>query len=153
MKKWKKILLFFCMTGLVAGGIVFYFVTKRPDTAADSKPIREFTAVELFNELTKDHHLTDSLYKEKNIAVSGKVIDIKETTVFMEAGPAATINCSFDSTTFSNNKALFLVGSTVNIKGIYSGSAGFDAVTDPDDMLAEVAGKNVLLKTCALHTH
>lgn len=142
-----------CAIGLLAGVIVFYIVTKRPDTAADSKPIKEFTAVELFTELNQHHLFTDSVYRDKNIAVKGKVIDIKETTVFIDAGPSATINCSFDSSTYHNNKDLFIIGSTVNIKGIYSGSAGFDVVSDPDDMLSEVAGKNVLLKTCAIHAH
>ena len=151
MKKWKKILLYLFVIGIVTGGIVLYKVTKRPATAADSVPVKEFVATELINQLNNHHQLIDSIYKYKNIAVKGKIVDVKETTVFIEAGTSATINCSFDSATFACCKSTFKIGGEANIKGIYSGSDGFDVVVNPDDMLADVAGKNVMLKTCALN--
>ena len=153
MKKWKKILLYLFVIGLIIGAFVFYKVTKRPETAADSKPVKELTAAALFDELSSNNKLADSIYKDKNIAVKGKVVEIKETTVFIEAGPAATINCSFDSATFEGCKSTYTVGAEADIKGIYSGSDGFGVAADPDDMLADVAGKNVVLKTCAPNKH
>ena len=153
MKKWKKILLYLFIIGIVIGGIVFYKVTKRPATAADSEPVKEMIATELINELNNHRQLLDSIYKDNNIAVKGKIIDIKETTIFLDGGPSATVNCSFDSTTFANCKSTFKIGAEANIKGIYSGSDGFDVVVNPDDMLADVAGKNVMLKTCAPNKH
>ena len=153
MKKWKKILLYLFILGLILGVLVFYKVTKRPETAADSKPVKELTATALYNELSSNNKLTDSIYKDKNIAVKGKIVEIKETTVFIEAGPAATINCSFDSATFEGCKSAYSIGAEADIKGIYSGSDGFGVAVDPDDMLAEVAGKNVVLKTCAPNNH
>ncbi len=153
MKKWKKILLYLFIIGIVIGGIVFYKVTKRPATAADSEPVKEMVATELINELINHRQLIDSIYKDNNIAVKGKIIDIKDATIFIEGGPSATINCSFDSTTFACCKSTFKIGGEANIKGIYSGSDGFDVVVNPDDMLADVAGKNVMLKTCAPNKH
>ncbi len=151
MKKWKKILLYLFVSGLIIGGIVFYKITRPPETAADSNPIKVMSAGELLNELEANNKLTDSIYKDKNLAVKGKIVDIKEATVFIEAGPNATINCSFDSTTFELCKSTFTVGAEANIKGIYSGCDGFDSIADPDDMLADIAGKNIFLKTCALN--
>jgi hypothetical protein len=151
MKKWKKIILYLFFTGLIAGGIVLYKITRPPETAADSKPIKAMTAGELLNELNVNNKLTDSLYKDKNIAIKGKIVEIKDATVFLEAGQNATINCSFDSATFEVCKSTFIIGADADIKGIYSGCDGFDNIPDPDDMLADIVGKNIFLKTCALN--
>ena len=148
--KTKKIGWFVAATVLIALA-VYPFAKRPPQTAADSKPVKEMSALELMETLNKDYKSTDSLFNEKNIAVEGKIIEVKETTVFLDAGERSTINCSFDSTTFEAHKKLFTIGNTVNIKGIYSGSDGFDAPSDSDDLLADVTGKNVILKTCALH--
>jgi hypothetical protein len=130
---------------------IYWFAKRPPQTAADSKPVKEMSAMELVEALNKDYKGTDSLYNEKNIAVEGKIIEIKETTVFLDAGELSTINCSFDSTTFETNKYAFKIGELVNIKGIYSGSEGFGVVADSDDMLADITGKNIILKTCAIN--
>jgi len=147
----KKIGWFVVATVLIALA-VYLFAKRPPQTAADSKPVKEMSAYELIEALNKDYKATDSLYNEKNIAVEGKIIEIKETTVFLDAGEElSTINCSFDSTTFVTNKNLFTVGSMISIKGIYSGSDGFNKQSESDDLLADITGKNVILKTCALH--
>ena len=151
MKKWKKILLYLVVSVLIIGGIIFYKITRPPETAADSNPIKVMTATEFLNELNANNKLTDSIYRDKNIAVKGKIVDIKEATVFIEADPNSTVNCSFDSATFAGCKSTFNIGDDANIKGIYSGCDGFNLVADPDDMLAEIAGKNIFLKTCAIN--
>lgn len=146
----KKIVWFVAATILIAAA-VYLFAKRPPQTAADSKPEKEMSALELMEALNKNYKATDSLYNEKNIAVEGKIIEVKETTVFLDAGELSTINCSFDSTTFVNNKNRFTVGSVISIKGIYSGSDGFDIQMDSEDLLADVTGKNVILKTCAIN--
>ena len=153
MKKWKKGLLVLFLVGLVTGGYVFYIVTKKPPTAADSKPIKEMKATSLFMELDSNFKKVDSCYINQNIAVSGtiKEIDTVSKHVFIDAGTSCSINCSFDSTEFSKLKATLKVGNAINIKGIYSGCDGCDksAADDGMDMLS--TDKIAQLKTCTLN--
>lgn len=153
MKKWKKGLLVLFLVGLVTGGYVFYIVTKKPPTAADSKPIKEMKATSLFMELDSNFKKVDSCYINQNIAVSGtiKEIDTVSKHVFIDGGTSCSINCSFDSTEFSKLKASLKVGNAINIKGIYSGCDGCDksAADDGMDMLS--TDKIAQLKTCTLN--
>ena len=53
----KKILLYLFLIGVVAAGVGFYFATKKASTAADSKPVKTFTAEELVAAFEKDRVL------------------------------------------------------------------------------------------------
>ncbi len=153
MKTWKKIVLTLFVIILIAGGYVFYKVTKKSPTAADSKPVKEMKATSLFMELDNNFKKVDSFYINKNIGISGaiKEIDVDSKHVFIDAGVSRSINCSFDSTEFSKLQASLKVGDAINIKGIYSGCDGCDhsAADDGLDMLS--ADKIVQLKTCTLN--
>ena len=150
MKNWKKILLFLVVIGLIVGGIIFYKVTKRPPTAADSKPVKEMAATELFNSLDSNFHLTDSIYNNKNIGVSGiiKEIDTASKHIFIEGGEAKIINCSFDSTEFSKINNI-KIGNKINLKGIYSGCEGYGIANDGMDLIP--SDKIAQLKTCSIN--
>ncbi len=151
MKKWKKVLLILFVIGLVAGAIVFYVATKKPATAADSKPIKEMLASDLINELSTNKQLTDSAYMFKNIAVKGKVKEINGTNIIIEAGESAFVNCSFDSTAFEEIKSTIKSGAEVNVKGIYYGCSGFDPKSDDDLDLIPVE-KDANLRTCGINS-
>jgi hypothetical protein len=151
MKKWKKVTLIFLAIGLIAGAIVFYVATKKPKTAADSKPIKEMLATDLINELSNNQHATDSAYMFKNIAVKGKVKEINGTNIIIEAGESAFVNCSFDSTAFEVIKNTIKSGAEVNIKGIYYGCSGFDPKSDDDLDLMPIQ-KEAKLKTCGINS-
>jgi hypothetical protein len=153
MKKWKKVLLILFVLGLITGGYVFYIATKKPPTAADSKPIKEMVAVGLFKELDSAYKQVDSCYKDKNIGVSGtiKEIDSASMHIFIDAGEACSINCSFNSTEFSKIKASLKVGNAIKIKGIYSGCDGCDKSASDDGMDMLSSDKIAQLKTCSLN--
>ena len=149
MKKWKKILLTLFVIGLATAIVVFYIVTKKPPTAADSKPFKELTATELFNSLDSNFHLSDSIFNNQNIAVKGivKEIDSVNKHIFIEAGEAKLINCSFDSAEFAKIKSNITLGGGVNIKGIYTGCDGYDNADDGMDLIP--SDKIAQLKTCS----
>jgi len=149
MKKWKKILLTILVIGLIAGVCIFFYATKKPATAADSKPVKEMTAFELFNSLDSNFHLTDSAYMDQNIAIKGiiKEIDSANKHIFIEGGEAKLINCSFDSTEFTKLNTAMKVGNNINIKGIYSGCEGYNNADDGMDLIP--SDKIAQLKTCS----
>lgn len=90
------------------------------------------------------------MYKDKNIAVEGKIKQMNEGAILLEAGPSDNISCTFDSSTFVQNKDRFIVGSFVKIKGIYFTNEGFNVAASEDDMLSDL-GKTIKLKTCAVN--
>jgi hypothetical protein len=151
MKKWKKVLLTLFVIGLISAIVVFYIITKKPLTAADSKPVKELTATELFNSLDSNFRFSDSIFNNQNIAVKGIVKEIDSTNkhVFIEAGEAKLINCSFDSVEFSKIKSNIKLGGGVNIKGIYTGCDGYNNADDGMDLIP--SDKIAQLKTCSVN--
>ena len=149
MKKWKKILLILFVIGLATAIVVFYIVTKKPPTAADSEPVKEMTATELFNALDSNFRFSDSIFNNQNIAVKGIIKEIDSTNkhIFIEGGEAKLINCSFDSLEFVNIKKSIKLGGSVNIKGIYAGCDGYDNADDGMDLIP--SDKIAQLKTCS----
>ncbi len=149
MKKWKKILLTLFVIGLVTTIVVFYIITKKPPTAADSAPVKEMTATELFSALDSNFRFSDSIFNNQNIAVKGIVKEIDSTNkhIFIEAGEAKLINCSFDSLEFVKIKTSIKLGGDVNIKGIYTGCDGYDNADDGMDLIP--SDKIAQLKTCS----
>ena len=148
MKKWKKNLLILFVIGLIIAICVIFYATKKPPTAADSKPVKEMNASELFNALDSNFHATDSIFNNQNIAVKGviKEIDTANKHIFIEAGEAKLVNCSFDSTEFSNIKSNIKLGGQINVKGIYSGCEGYDNADEGMDLIP--SEKIAQLKTC-----
>jgi hypothetical protein len=149
MKKWKKILLTLFVIGLATAIVVFYLITKKPPTAADSKPVKEMTAIELFNALDSNFRMTDSMFNNQNIAVKGiiKEIDTANKHIFIEAAEAKLINCSFDSSEFANLKTSIKIGGQINVKGIYAGCDGYNVADDGMDLIP--SDKIAQLKTCS----
>jgi hypothetical protein len=98
-----------------------------------------------------DRASSDSLYKNKNIGVSGKIKQVGNNSVTLDAGASSEIICTFDSTSMATLKSGFAVGKAVQIKGIYDTNEGFDAnASDEEDMLSDL-GKTIKLKTCAIN--
>ncbi len=154
MKKWKKIILVVFVLGLITAGVVLYIAFKKPPTAADTKPVKEMVASAWISEFEKDAKLSDSVYNAKNIGVSGKIKQINDAdyALIIEAGSSSEIICTFDSLAFATSKSNFKEGAEANIKGIYCGNEGFDAApAEEDDLLADVSGKSIKLKTCAIN--
>ncbi len=153
MKKWKKNLLILFVIGIVAAAVVLYIATKKPATGADTKAVAEMKADKLFTDLNSNHKQFDSLYNNKNIAISGKIKEIDEATahVFIQGGESFSVNCSFDSTQFAKIKSTLKVGEEANIKGIYTGCDGFDASAASDGLDMLSSEKSAQLKTCGLN--
>ena len=94
---------------------------------------------------------SDSVYKNKNIGVSGKIKQVGDISVTLDAGASSEIICTFDSTSLESLKSGFVVGKAVQIKGIYDTNEGFAAsASDEEDMLSDL-GKTIKLKTCAIN--
>lgn len=153
MKKWKKVLLILFAAALILLALVFYIATKKPPTAADSKPIKEMLAPNFMNELDSAFKQVDAFYINKNIGVSGKINEIDSTSmhVFIDAGESSLINCSFDSTEFAKIISELKVGNEIKIKGIYSGCDGCGKSVSEDGMDLLSNEKIVQLKTCSIN--
>lgn len=157
MKTWVKVVLGLFLIGVVAAGIILYIAFKKPPTAADSKPVKELTSEQMIAEFQKNKKLADSMYMYKNIGVSGKIKDVSNMSIFLEAGEGAAIQCSFDSSLFVKNTPKFTKGASIKIKGIYYASDGFEekaGSTQADnemDLLDEIKENVVHLKTCAIN--
>jgi len=145
----KTILFTVLIAALVTGAVVFYVATKKPPTAADSKPIKKISATALINELSNNNLFVDSTYMFKNICVSGKIKEISGTNLIIDAGEFALVNCSFDSTSFESIKNTINLGEEATVKGIYFGCSGFDAKAADDLDLIPIE-KEAKLRTCAL---
>jgi hypothetical protein len=151
LKNIKKVLLYCFVLAAIAGAIIFYIATKKPLTGSDNPAVIILKADEFNNELVKNHKQFDSLYSNKNIGISGLIKELSYDHVFINGGDEFSINCSFDSSNFQAVIKSYKVGDSINLKGIYSGSTGFDnqASTDGLDMIGNE--KSAELKTCGLN--
>lgn len=155
MKKWKKIILALVVIGVIAAGVILYIAFKKPLTAEDTKPVKEMLATAWILEFEKNTKESDSVYNAKNIGVNGKIKQVNEAdyALIIEAGTSADITCTFDSSTFAKSKDQFKEGMETSIKGIYCGNEGFESAETSGevDLLAEMTGKSIKLKTCAIN--
>ena len=155
MKNWKKIFLVVFVLGIITAGVVLYIAFKKPATAADTKPVKEMAASAWISEFEKNVKLSDSVYNAQNIGVSGKIKQVNDAdyALIIEAGSSSEIICTFDSLAFTTSKANFKEGAETNVKGIYCGNEGFDNAVSSgeEDLLADMTGKSIKLKTCAVN--
>jgi folate-dependent tRNA-U54 methylase TrmFO/GidA len=88
---------------------------------------------------------------DKNIAIKGIIKEMNEKTynLIIDAGKDAYINCSFDSTQFTQYKSAFVLGKEANNKGIYYGCDGFEKTDDLMELMP--VEKSALLKTCCIN--
>jgi uncharacterized FlgJ-related protein len=150
MKRRNKIILSIFIVLLTVVSVILYVATKKPKSGADSNAVVEMNATDFYNKLNTDYKKIDSLYLNKNIAISGKIKDINQAHVFIEGSNDFLINCSFDSTNFEKINTKVKVGDIVSIKGIYSGCNGFDTGNiEGLDMLS--GEKTAELKTCGIN--
>lgn len=150
MKNWKRNLLIIFIIGLVAAGYVFYIATKKPPTGVEGKPVDTMKASELISIIDSNSVIANKKYMYKNIAISGKIKDIKSHNVFIDAGNRAIINCSFDSLAFVNSIPFLKIGEEINVKGIYYGCDGFEEKT-ADDIELLPTEKTAMLRTCGIN--
>lgn len=153
MKKWKKNLLILFVIGLISVAVVVYIATKKPVSGADSKPVAEMKADVLYAELNNNHQKFDSIYNNKNIAITGTIKEIDEATahVFIQGVESFSINCSFDSAHFVKIKSALKIGTVTSIKGIYTGCDGFDLSANNDELDMLSGEKSAQLKTCGIN--
>jgi uncharacterized protein YpmB len=151
MKKNKKILLLILSIVLIAAAFVFYKMKEKPATSNDSEAIAEFTANNFILGLDTSQLRLSKVYMDKNIAITGIIKEMNEKTynLIIDAGSDAYINCSFDSTQFTQCKSAFSIGKETNIKGIYYGCDGFEKSDDLMDLMP--TEKTALLKTCCIN--
>lgn len=135
----------------IAGSIIFYIASKKPLTGSDNPAVLVLKSGAFKNELMKNHKQFDSLYSNKNIGVIGSIKELSNDHVFIEGGDDFSINCSFDSSQFQFVIKSFKVGDSINLKGIYSGSTGFDNQSSRDELDMIGNEKSAELKTCGLN--
>lgn len=151
MKKIKKVLIYCFVLTAIAGSIIFYIATKKPLTGSDNPAVLILKADAFKNELVKNHKQFDSLYSNKNIGIIGSIKELSDDHVFINGGEDFSISCSFDSSNFQSVIKSYKVGDSINLKGIYSGSTGFDNESSADELDMIGNEKSAELKTCGLN--
>ncbi len=151
MKKNKVILYTALSIVLLSAVFVFYKLKQKPATSKDSEAIAELSASELIMGLDTSQLRLSKVYMDKNIAIKGIIKEMNEKTynLIIDAGKDAYINCSFDSTQFTQYKSAFVLGKEANIKGIYYGCDGFEKTDDLMELMP--VEKSALLKTCCIN--
>ena len=153
MKKWKKIAWSIFAIGVVSAAVILYFATKKPATAEDSEPVAKFSTTEFIEKLNANQATVSATYMDKNIAVSGNVIEVNkdQCSLVLDAGNNAIITCTFDSIVFAKHAATFEKGKPTSIKGIYFGCDGFEKSDSTDMMDLLPQQKSAMLKTCSVN--
>ena len=154
MKKWLKITLISSGLALVLGVAGFFIWKKffdKPIIPAFYPTVQNFTMDELNTAISKDYKAFDTQYiytKEKKdagkderisiIGIKGKVtgIDKKQHAVEM-SNDAVTITFSWDMENRNKEFEGLELNKDANIKGIYTGSTGFNNTVSDDPMELE----------------
>ena len=79
MKKFKKIIFFIIILGILGGGYAYYYTFHKPHkNTFDLKADYSLSASDLFSEYENDEEASNKKYLGKIIEVSGKIVNIKE---------------------------------------------------------------------------
>lgn len=123
----KKILLALLVLAVIGVGTAIYLWNKPLEKAEDLQGLK-ISATELAEAYAKDEHIADSLYLDRALEVSGKVIGSEKNLdgglmVILESGdPTADVQCSMRDTgvVVSNGELVNVVGfcSGNNITGV-----------------------------------
>jgi hypothetical protein len=122
MKRWKKIFLGIIVIIIVSGfGYAYYLWNKPARDVSDEKGIK-ISAVAIFDSFESNEQAANTLFLNKAIEVTGKVINVKtnqagSTVIYLQSDdPVFGVNC-----TFKQDPGKISKGDSITFKGICTG--------------------------------
>lgn len=118
----KKILLFIFLGCILVGLIVGLYMWNKPPETVDHKKGIEITSLKLSSDFEQNEQNANTLYLNKVIQVSGKVVEIDKnqdgkTVILLDsANPLSGVQCTMKSMDVKYN-----VGDSTSIKGFCDG--------------------------------
>lgn len=110
MKKSKVIVVFILTSLLLVGIIVYYQFNKPHRNFSEESASFNLSAVELVESYQKDPALSDSLYVDQFVAVTGEIMELTDQSILLSPG----VYLNLDST---QNFELLKVGQEVSLVG------------------------------------
>ena len=141
--KWLKVLIAVGLLAIIGGGVMFYFITKQPDSFVtqklirpvvgfisgfqqfenvdEAKPAFTLTPGELQGAFAKDEAKARATYAGKIVEVKGTISSIAQSdsnrVILLEVDGMSNISCQMDPQ-FNNRLKDISAGKVVSIKGI-----------------------------------
>lgn len=148
-KKRKRRRLLLSLAGIIliavvgTGSYAYYELNRKNKNLENVSPDITISSIELMKRFTNDVAVSDSLYKNKVVELTGAItkIDTTDTPVilfFEEKNSMASIQCSMDPEHEDGYRAV-IPGSTIRLKGIYIG-----AISE------ELFGTDIKLNRCVI---
>ena len=122
-----KLILFIVLAlALIGGGIGFYFYNKPVESLAKKKVEVTITADQLVADYTSDEQAADQKYRDKIIAVSGRIASVTEEegsqkVNFETSNPMSSVSCEMENKMHATNAKN---GDNITIKGMCIGYLG-----------------------------
>jgi regulatory protein YycI of two-component signal transduction system YycFG len=110
MKKSKVIVVFILTSLLLVGIIVYYQFNKPHRNFSEESASFNLSAMELVESYQKDPALSDSLYVDQFVAVTGEIMELTDQSILLSPG----VYLNLDST---QNFELLKVGQEVSLVG------------------------------------
>jgi regulatory protein YycI of two-component signal transduction system YycFG len=110
MKKSKVIVVFILTSLLLVGIIVYYQFNKPHRNFSEESASFNLSAMELVESYQKDPALSDSLYVDQFVAVTGEIMELTDPSILLSPG----VYLNLDST---QNFELLKVGQEVSLVG------------------------------------
>lgn len=137
MKKLLIILIILAVVGAIAAALVWkLYVNKPHDDIDKAPPAYSMTTEEIWNKYNNERHVSDSVYNNQVIELTGKLSrtdknDTLVSAIFVMAADSMfgdkTISCQFYQK-YNEEATSIAIGSTVKIKGLCTGYNDTDIV-------------------------
>ena len=148
-KKGKRRRLLFIIGGIIviavigAGSYAYYEFNRENRDLKSVRPDIATSSSELMKKFTADLKLSDSLYKNKVVEITGVITRIDSTELpvvvfFGEKNSMSSIQCSMDPEHHESYRSV-IVGNTTRLKGMYIG-----AISE------ELFGTDIKLNRCVI---
>ena len=148
-KKRKRRRLLFSIAGIFliavicAGSYAYYEFNRENKDLKNVRPDISITSSELMKNFTVDLKISDSLYKNKVVEITGVITRIDSTELpvivfFGEKNSMSSIQCSMDPEHHESYRAV-TIGNVTRLKGMYIGA-----------ILEELFGTDIKLNRCVI---
>ena len=148
-KKRKRRRLLFIIAGIIgiavigAGSYAYYEFNRENEDLENARPDIVITSSELMKKFSADLKISDSLYKNKVVEITGVITRIDSTELpvivfFGEKNSMSSIQCSMDPEHQESYRSV-MVGNMTRLKGMYIG-----AISE------ELFGTDIKLNRCVI---
>lgn len=148
-KKRKRRRLLFIIAGIIgiavigAGSYAYYEFNRENEDLGNARPDIVITSSELMKKFSADLKISDSLYKNKVVEITGVITRIDSTELpvivfFGEKNSMSSIQCSMDPEHQESYRSV-MVGNMTRLKGMYIG-----AISE------ELFGTDIKLNRCVI---